>query len=431
MTASIGAGSNAEMVSEGSQKGPSMKAGCRTLRPIVFALAMIASTAIASAQIQVIPPTINVTPTSAVVGEELTVSWTAPPGSSASDWIGLYHTSDPNSAYMCVTFTGGAESGTFKCEVPDVPGSYHFRYLVNNSFTSIASSNTVIVEPASGFTLSLSKNVMAGNEEITVDWTAPIGRPGTDWIGLFRHGEVDNHNYDPVRWIFTNGASSGSHVFRMPTEPGEYVFRYLLRDSYVSVSESSIVTVGEFSVQVSPGSILKGGVVAVNFTAPAGQPAFDWIGLYEVGASNSAFLDVHFTGGASVGSFTGPFNYAAGVYEYRYFVDNSFIEVAVSNPITVTNPEGFTVSVSAITAALGDVVTVNWVAPNQRTAKDWIGLYMVGANNRQYLQYVYTGGTMLGSATFRMPDFVGDFEFRYLLNDGYADAAISPVVQVR
>lgn len=402
----------------------------RSLRPFVFALAMMASAAVASAQIQEVPPTISVTPSSAVAGEILTVNWTAPPGSATTDWIGLYHTSDPNTAYMSVTFTNGLEAGSFVCEAPAIPGSYEFRYLVNNSFVSVAKSNTILVEPASGFTLSLSQSVVAGNEEVTVEWLAPIGRPNTDWIGLFKHGEVDNHNYDPNRWAYTGGTTSGSHVFRMPTEPGDYVFRYLLRNSYASVSESSIIRVGEFALQASPSQVHRGEVVTLEFSAPVGQPPFDWIGLYEVGASDGQYITWWYTAGAPFGTISGPFDMPAGVYEFRYFVDNTFIGVATSNPVTVLEPSGFSLNVDKATAAVGEMVTVSWIAPNSRGMTDWIGLFIVGSENRQYLKYVYTGGEMNGSATFQMP-FAGDFEFRYLLDDGYMDVVTSPTVVVR
>ena len=50
---------------------------------------------------------------------------------------------------------------------------------------------------------------MTASEKVTVEWTAPSGRPANDWIGLFKVGDP-NTNYDAARWFYTGGATSGS-----------------------------------------------------------------------------------------------------------------------------------------------------------------------------------------------------------------------------
>jgi hypothetical protein len=78
-------------------------------------------------------------------GELLNVQWTAPSGESATDWIGLYHVGDPNTAYAWWASTNGATSGTFTLAAPDTPGAYEFRYLLGDSLIDEARSNTVTV----------------------------------------------------------------------------------------------------------------------------------------------------------------------------------------------------------------------------------------------------------------------------------------------
>jgi hypothetical protein len=208
------------------------------------------------------------------------------------------------------------------------------------------------------------------------------------------------------------------------------VFRYLLRNAYVDVSESAIVSVTPFSVSVGKPWVYRGAPITYSFTAPPGQPWADWIGLYRVGEPNTAHLSVQRTQGATSGTFTFLVTVPAGMYEFRYMVDDRYNAVAVSAPFKVYEPVGFQVT-TAVTAAMpGQVVQVNWVAPAGSSAKDWIGLYAVGATNKQYLAWVWTGGATAGTANFKLTGISGDFEFRYLLDNNYTDVARSGVIHV-
>jgi hypothetical protein len=78
---------------------------------------------------------------------------------------------------------------------------------------------------------------------ITVTWTAPQGQTSPyDWIGLFKTTDP-NESFDPSRWIYTNGAPTGSTTFTAPATLGTYNARYLLNDGYTDVTRSSPVKV--------------------------------------------------------------------------------------------------------------------------------------------------------------------------------------------
>jgi peptidyl-Asp metalloendopeptidase len=75
------------------------------------------------------------------------VTWTAPAGgASASDWVSLYRVGATNGEYGWWRYTNGALSGSFTLSAPGEAGQYEFRYLVNNSYTSVAASNTITVQ---------------------------------------------------------------------------------------------------------------------------------------------------------------------------------------------------------------------------------------------------------------------------------------------
>src|SRR4051812_8394159 len=60
-------------------------------------------------------------PASATPGGSLSVSWTAPAGSSTTDWLGLYRAGEPNGSYGWWSYTGGATSGTRTLTAPTTP----------------------------------------------------------------------------------------------------------------------------------------------------------------------------------------------------------------------------------------------------------------------------------------------------------------------
>jgi hypothetical protein len=79
-------------------------------------------------------------------------------------------------------------------------------------------------------------------------------------------------------------------------------------------------------------------------------------------------------------------------------------------------------------------ITVSWKAPSNHSAKDWIGLFLVGmpAAGNTYISYRYVPAGTSGLLTFTAPNTsIGQtFDFRYLLNDGYSQAASSNAVTV-
>ena len=86
---------------------------------------------------------IHVSSETAAAGSELKVTWEAPGGRSAADWIGLFLLSDDNDHYGWHEPTGGVASGTLSLTVPTQPGRYEFRYLVRDVAAAHSASVTV------------------------------------------------------------------------------------------------------------------------------------------------------------------------------------------------------------------------------------------------------------------------------------------------
>ncbi len=114
--------------------------------------------------------------------------------------------------------------------------------------------------------------------------------------------------------------------------------------------------------------------------------------------------------------------------------------------VVVTNPAGpsarlaaaftyvdqlYAITSSTSTVAAGGQLSVSWTAP-RGGASDWIGFFKVTDSSYDYefRWWQYTGGGSSGTLTLDAPTTPGQYEFRYLLDDGYVDAARSTPVTV-
>ena len=114
------------------------------------------------------------------------------------------------------------------------------------------------------------------------------------------------------------------------------------------------------------------------------------------------------------------------------------VDVVVTNPggqrAALTGSYTFeivSISLSARPSLVtsGDQLTVSWSAPSGRSDLDWIGLFKVGVPSTSYQNgwWDYAHGGASGTLTLSAPAQPGEYEFRYLLDDGFIDVARSPV----
>src|SRR5439155_364749 len=103
------------------------------------------------------------TPVTAGPGATLTVGVTSGPG-SPKDWLALYAKGAPDNAYLDWFFLNGTKSApaagltsaSVPFTVPSTLGDYEVRFFSNNTFTRLATSPTVTVQPAQLATVSLN-----------------------------------------------------------------------------------------------------------------------------------------------------------------------------------------------------------------------------------------------------------------------------------
>lgn len=278
------------------------------------------------------------------LGSTVDVTWNAPSNHSGLDWIGLYPVGGASYQYVGWTYAGptGQTSGTASVVLgaPAAPGdSYEFRYLLNNGYDIAATSSPFTV----GNSLSAPAGPVAAGSSVTTNWNAPVNHSDSDWIGLFVPGAANNV-IETYAYVGSLNQASGSIALTVPANAADgqlYEFRYFLNNTYTLAGKSASFAVGAPYTLTGPaGSVLAGTSAAGSWTAPSFHSNTDWIGLYAVGASANAFLGYSYTDapGATSGvtNVLIPAATAAGMYELRYFTNNSYNAVATSNPFQVT-----------------------------------------------------------------------------------------------
>ena len=114
-------------------------------------------------------------------------------------------------------------------------------------------------------------------------------------------------------------------------------------------------------------------------------------------------------------------------------------DVVVTNPggsggvlpaaFTYSFEEPFTVTSSTHAVDAGGQMSVSWRAPAAR-ARDWVAVFRVGGTYDDDW-WDHTNGATSGTLTVTAPTRPGQYEFRYLLDDGFIDVARSSPVTVR
>ena len=92
-------------------------------------------------------------------------------------------------------------------------------------------------------------------------------------------------------------------------------------------------TYAVFTLTVTPNTAAPGGALSVSWVAQGG--VWDWVALFKVGDLNESYGWWEYTKGAPSGTLTLSAPTEAGQYEFRYLLDDDYIDVVRSSPVTV------------------------------------------------------------------------------------------------
>jgi hypothetical protein len=186
-------------------------------------------------------------------------------------------------------------------------------------------------------------------------------------------------------------------------------------------------------------------VITVTVNNPPGT-ARDWVGLYAVGAGDSAFVDWNFLNGqktlpaaGQTGAVTLQFPAPAqpGNYQFRLF-NNGYTLHATSVTVFVgTSPSsGATITVNTPNVAAGQTIEIV-IANGPGRTNDWVGIYTLSSTDYGFQDWFFLNGLKTLPATgssnitvrFPAPAVAGVYEIR-LMTNGYTKLVTSSGINV-
>ncbi len=341
-----------------------------------------------------------------VLAATLTAVDTAPLGSTIDvEWEGPNENRDyisvavpDRSDYVNYSYT--SDGNPVALRLPPKAGTYEIRYI-SNATKDVLATRTIEVTPVE-VTLNATDQATIG-ATIDVDWTGPDY--ARDYISVGKVGDDNYVNY-------TNTETGSPLKLEMPAKPGDYEIRYQLNQGGTILARRPI-TVSDAAVTLEAAETAAvGATIPVTWTGP--DYARDYVSVGKVGNDN--YINYTYTETGNPLSLEMPPE--PGDYEIRYQL-NQGGTILARRPITVAAVE---VGVTApATAAAGETVSVGWTGPDYD--RDYIAVGKVGDD--AYVNYTYTSeGNPL---PVEMPAEPGDYELRYVLNQGGEILSRSPI----
>jgi hypothetical protein len=371
-----------------------------------------------------VPATLTVNASTVAPGATVTVTPANGYG-GALDWIALAAVGAPNTSNLGWTYVASM-TGAWSVAMPPTAGSYEFRLFLDNGYTRVATSAPVVVDaaltpPPVLTTVSPSRTFVGGGSfTLTVTGSSFVPSSVVLWNGASRPTTFVSTTQIRAAIGAADIQSTGTVqvAVRTPSPGG-------------GRSASRTVTI-DVPPTLSPSGTTVAGGTAVTVTLVGGAGgSTDWLALAAVGAPDTSYLQWIYVGaGVTNRAWTVVAPSTTGRYEFRLYLNNSYVRAATSPPITVTTPVSPALSVDTANVGGGATVTAT-LANGLGGAADWLALAAVGAPDTSYLQWIYVGaGVTTRTWSVAMPTAGGIYEFRLFLNGGYTRAATSPPVTV-
>jgi hypothetical protein len=394
--------------------------------------------------------TVTVTPSRVGGGGTVTTTFADGPGNQG-DWWGVYLVGAPDTAYLSWGYLNGLQTmpgtgltgATLPIVMPSVAGTYEVRWWANNDLVLIAKSGPITVA-----TVTVSPASVATGGSVTTTFTNGPANPG-DWWGVYLVGAPDTAY---LSWGYLNGLqtmpspglSGATLSIAMPGVAGTYEVRWWQNNDLVPIARSAPITVASAAtVTATPQTVAASEATTVTFAGGPGNRG-DWWGVYLVGAADGDYKSWGYLNGVQTMPGTGVSGATLpivmpgvpGMYEVRWWANNTLQLIAKSAPITVTSAA--TVFATPSNVNTGDSITATFANGPGKTG-DWWGVYLVGGDpDTAYKAWGYLNGlhTMPSSGlpgatlpiALALPP--GTYELRWFENNSLTRVATSGQIVV-
>jgi hypothetical protein len=311
-------------------------------------------------------------------GTELNIEFRGVPG-NPKDWIGLYYSSASDRDYLSWKYLDGKTSGTITFSAPKEEGEYNLRIFENDGMTLLGKSTVFLVKKSTVQSkLQLEKDSFFPGEEIKLLFFAPPKLESSAWIGIIPsdipHGDENVNDQHELTYQYLSGQTQGEMVFTAPSEPGEYDFRMHDSDSNGKeiTSVSFKVALPQPSLSLNNRVFTPGETLTITFSNATTNQR-DWIGLYKKDASDRDYLTWQYTDGKKEGSPTFEAPSEPGEYDARFFINDGYTRLAISEPFTVVIQEPPVLSPSPLIGTLSPETGLVLYLPLDNDSQDMSG----------------------------------------------------------
>ncbi|UOA26896.1 VWA domain-containing protein [Pseudosulfitobacter sp. DSM 107133] len=331
----------------------------------------------------------------APMGSDIPVAWDAPAG--RDDYIAVVDPQDDGN--RAINYSYVRDGNPVSVTLPPREGAFELRYFQKDG--TVIGTRPITVTPVTA-TLEASETAAAG-ADLAVTWQGPDYK--RDFIAV---GEPSEQY---VNYAYTSKGSPAS--VRMPIQPGTYELRYVM-DQGRTVIATRVIEVVDVTASVTPpAQATVGATVAVPWEGPDYKRDF-----IAVGKPDENYINYEYTRNGSPAQLQMPTE--PGDYEVRYVLDQDRKVIATA-PITLVAVAARVSPPAQATA--GATVAVPWQGPDY--TRDFIA---VGKPGENYINYAYTSNG--APAQLLMPIEPGDYEVRYVLDQGREIIATAPITLV-
>ena len=330
-------------------------------------------------------------PPSAEVGSKLTVHWTGP--AEKGDFISIDAAGAGDSVYGPYAYP--AKGDTVTVLVPAAPGKYEVRYHAGGSSYTVLAKAPLAVTDAAATLEAASSIEVAGALKVT--WKGPNNQG--DFISIDPVGAPDR-----TYGNYAYPARGNPLEVRAPDQPGDYLLRYHLANTYRVIGSVPLKVGGVAASLEFPASVGAGSTLSVAWTGPGKKG--DFISIDAVGAGEKAYGNYAYAERGNPLEIRVPDDPAD--YLVRYHLASSY-GVIGSAPLKV---EAVTASLTApAKVAARSVFEVSWKGPN--STGDFITVVAPTAKAKEF--GASNGYTQRGNPVrLEAPREAGDYELRYI-----------------
>jgi hypothetical protein len=328
---------------------------------------------------------------SAEVGSKLQVHWTGP--AAQGDFVSIDAVGAPDHVYGPYAYPSRGNPLTLL--VPTTSGKYEIRYHVGASgYRVLARAPLTVTDVAA--TLEAASTVEVGGS-LKVSWKGPNNQG--DFISIDPDGAPDR-----TYGNYAYPAKGNPVEVRAPDQPGNYLLRYHLANSYRVIGSVPLKVSGVAASLEFPKSVRAGGTLSVSWKGPGNKG--DFISIDAVGANDRSYGNYAYSERANPVEIRVPDDPAE--YVVRYHLASSY-SVIGSAPLKV---EAVTASLTApAKVPARSVFEVRWKGPDNHG--DFITVVAPTAKEKEFGGS--NGYTQRGNPVrLEAPRAPGNYELRYI-----------------